>query len=78
MSFVNDKISHRAFRQVVNMGELVIPLIIAELRRRSDFLFLALDEIVPEEVASISAVGNASARVDAWIRWYDRTGGHAD
>lgn len=77
-SFVADKTSHPAFKKIVALGDDIIPLIIRELRRHADFLYLALQEIVDEkDVVPPAAVGNPRASVEAWLRWAERTRGHA-
>ena len=79
LSFVAQKKAHPSFSKMVELGDTVIPLIIHELRIHPDFLNLALEEIVKEEnVAPNLVAGIPRANVDAWIRWFERTDGHAD
>lgn len=77
LSLVSQKTDHPAFRGIVGMGELATPLIILELRKRPDFLFLALKEIVGVDQLPAGNARDPRSRVDAWLRWAERQG-HAD
>jgi hypothetical protein len=76
LSFVAQKTAHPAFRRIVAMRELALPLIVSELRRHPDFLYLALEEIAGQ--AQVPADGSRDPRmiVEAWLRWAERQ--HAD
>ncbi len=79
LSAVADKIAHPAFQRLVALGEPIVPLIISELRRHPDFLYLALQELVDEkDVVPPAAAANPRANVEAWLNWWERTRGHAD
>ena len=77
LSFVNQKTEHPAFRRIVAMGDPAIPLILAELRRHPDFLFLALQEITGEPTP-LAATGNPQAMISAWLEWGEGRMDHAD
>jgi hypothetical protein len=72
LSFVDQKINHPAFRRIVSMSELAIPLIISELRRHPDFLYLALEQIVGQQQVPADGAHNPRAIIDAWLRWAER------
>jgi len=73
-SRVEEKISHPAFRQIVDIGSAAVPLILRELRDQPDFLFVALHQITHENPLGASDVGRPSKMVDAWLSWGDRNG----
>lgn len=72
LSFVSQKTAHPAFRRIVRMRELAVPLIVTELQRHPDFLYLALQEIVGSEQVPAVGGGDPRAIAEAWIRWAER------
>jgi hypothetical protein len=63
---------HPAFAEIVSMGEVVVPLIIAELRRQPDALVGALTMITGESPVSSYDRGDMYAMASAWVEWYQR------
>lgn len=63
---------HESFREVVQQGSKVVPLIAARLRRSPSFLFLALEEILGEDPVPEEAYGNLQATVSSWLQWLQR------
>lgn len=63
---------HHSFREIIQSGERVVPLIASELRRRPSFLFLALEDITGEDPVPDEARGNLKATVSAWLAWLRR------
>lgn len=79
LSSIANKTSNNSFRQIVELGDPIVPLIISELRRHPDFLYLALQEIIDEpDIVPAASMGNPRASVEAWLNWAERTRGHAD
>lgn len=64
-----DKVNHRAFKEIVDMGESAVPWIIEELRTHRDFLFMALHLILKEDPTPASAKGVPHKLIDAWLEW---------
>jgi hypothetical protein len=77
-SFVRDKIASPHFRAIVAMGDLVIPLIVRDIRLTPSFLFLALGEITGENPVPPAAAGRVGEMIDAWLSWANRRLGNAD
>jgi hypothetical protein len=63
---------HESFREVIQQGKQVVPLIAAHLRRSPSFLFLALEEIFGEDPVPEEAYGNLKATVSSWLQWLQR------
>jgi hypothetical protein len=64
--------AHESYKAIVAMGERILPVIAAELRKRPSFLFLALEEITGEDPVPDDAEGNLHATIDAWTAWLRR------
>jgi hypothetical protein len=60
---------HPAYREIVQMGSAVIPLLLAELRRNPDFWFAALREISGENPVPAQSAGQVKEMARAWIEW---------
>jgi hypothetical protein len=60
---------HDSYQAIVAMGDRVVPLVAAELRREPSFLFLALEDIVEDDPVPDEARGNLQATVAAWLSW---------
>jgi len=72
-SSVMEMIENNNFRQIVQLGARVAPLIISELRLHRDFLFMALTLIFPHEnPIPESAKGKPHEMINAWLRWGER------
>ena len=69
VSSVTKKIRHPAYREIIALGAEAVPLIIAELLRRPDHWFAALEEITGENPVTPSDRKQVSNAADAWMRW---------
>jgi len=72
MSAMMDMMSLPSFRDLVAMGEKVVPLILQEIRHRPSFLFLVLHEITGENPIPPTARGNIGEMISAWLSWGER------
>jgi hypothetical protein len=63
---------HPAYQEIIGMGEVAIPLVLAELRRRPDFWFAALRAITGENPVPPQSAGKVQEMAKAWLEW-----GHA-
>lgn len=68
-SFIEEKVKHPAFRQIVDIGEAAIPWILKEIKVCPSFLYLALQIITGENPVPPQDRGKARAAIDAWIEW---------
>lgn len=68
-SLPNRMTRHDSYRAIVALGERVVPLIAAELRKQPSFLFLALEDITQSDPVPDEVRGNLNATVAAWLSW---------
>lgn len=73
-SFIEEKVKHPAFRQIVDLGPVAIPWILKEIKVKPCFLYLALQMIVDENPVPSHDRGDVRAAIDAWIQWGNREG----
>lgn len=72
LSTLDDKLQNAHFQAILGLGRAILPLIIDELQRHPDFLFLALNSLAPESDV-IAFKGSPSETIEAWLRWAERT-----
>jgi hypothetical protein len=63
------KALHPAYQEIIGMGERVVPLLLAELRREPDDWFWALHAITGANPVPPTNRGNLQAMAEAWIEW---------
>lgn len=73
-SFIEQKVQHFAFKQIVGMGTIAIPLILNEIMTNPDFLYFALQLITGENPVPKRDRASVRAAIDAWIMWAHRSG----
>ena len=69
MSSPSDTVSHPAYQAIVHLGPEVVPILLRDLQRDSDFWFAALTEITGENPIHPEQWGDMKAMADAWVRW---------
>lgn len=62
-------IRHPAYQEIVCMGEPVVPLLLAELKKEPDFWFAALQQITGADPAPKSSAGKIKEMAKAWLDW---------
>ena len=62
-------IGHPAFREIVSMGEPVVPLMLRDLEKEPSFWVWALSEITGADPVPVSDRGNIAKMTNAWLRW---------
>jgi hypothetical protein len=62
-------IRHPAYQEIINMGEPVISLVLAELKREPDFWFAALQKITGADPVPKVSAGRIEEMAKAWIEW---------
>jgi hypothetical protein len=65
---------HPAYQEIIRMGPAVVPLLLAELKRDSDFWFAALREITKENPVPAQSAGKEKEMARAWIEWGRKRG----
>jgi hypothetical protein len=76
LSSVRQKRQHPAYRQIVEMGESAVPLILADLKRQPSHLFWALAEITHSRPATLAGAKDLLDVVNSWIEWGRTQGYH--
>lgn len=62
-------VGHPAFREIVSMGEAVVPLMMKDLAERASLWVWALPEITGADPVPASDRGNIRKMSQAWLRW---------
>lgn len=73
-SSVTDIALHPAYQQIIGMGKDVIPLMLAELKRKPGHWFWALKAITGEDPVLPEQRGLIKEMTAAWLRWGHRQG----
>jgi hypothetical protein len=62
---------HAAYREIIRMGEDVLPLILSRMQSRPRFWFEALRQIAGPENDPVTPkmYGNVQRMTDAWVKW---------
>jgi hypothetical protein len=61
--------SHPAFREIVGMGEAVVPLMLRDLKERPRLWVWALPQITGTDPVAPADRGNSAKMTAAWLRW---------
>jgi hypothetical protein len=68
-SLLAEKRTHPAYRQILGLGEEMIPLILKEIEIRPSFIFMALNDITGEDPIPNEHRGRLSLMVADWLAW---------
>jgi hypothetical protein len=60
---------HPAYRQIIDMGEVVIPFLLAEFEREPDFWFAALQQLTGVDPVPKENAGKINKMATAWLDW---------
>ena len=71
-SSLEEIVENPSFKEIVRMGNKAVPLIISELERQPDFLFVALSLITGENPTSSQDQGDVYAMAMSWVEWSRR------
>jgi hypothetical protein len=74
LSQIEGKARHPAYRQIVAMGQRVVPFILRELQRDPGHWFRALREITGEDPVPEEHAGDIQAMADDWVNWGKKKG----
>jgi hypothetical protein len=61
--------AHPAYRQIVELGPQIVPLLLQELERDPNYWFAALQELTGVDPVQPRDRGRLRAMADAWLRW---------
>ena len=62
------------YQQIIGMGAVAVPLILAELQHETDHWFWALEAITGENPVPAKTSGNVIAAAHAWLQWGQQKG----
>ena len=62
-------VAHPAFREIVSMGDAVVPLMLKDLAKRPRLWVWALPEVTGIDPVPIEDAGNITNMTEAWLRW---------
>lgn len=66
--------NHPAFREVIGLGDAVIPLLLRDLQASPSLWVWALPEIVGADPTSPQDAGNIVKMTETWLRWAKERG----
>lgn len=69
LSSYTDIVEHPAFREIVRLGEVVVPLMLRDLEERPRLWVWALPEITGANPVPPEEAGNITKMSEAWLRW---------
>jgi hypothetical protein len=69
ISSVSQIILHPAYQQIIGMGPIALPFILARLTQEAHHWFWALQSITGENPVPPDAVGNMPRMRDVWLKW---------
>jgi hypothetical protein len=61
--------NHPAYRQIIQLGPDVVPLLLRDLQNNQTHWFCALREITGADPIPESAAGNIPSMIEAWLTW---------
>lgn len=62
-------VNHPAFREIIRLGEAVVPLMLRDLANGPRLWVWALPEITGDDPVSPSDAGKIARMSEAWLRW---------
>ena len=74
LSSITEIALHPAYQQIIGMGTVVIPFILAELKRKPGHWFWALKAVTGEDPVLPEQRGRINEMTEAWLRWGRKQG----
>jgi hypothetical protein len=62
-------VNHRAFQEIIRLGQAVVPFMLQDLEKRPRLWVWALREITGADPVPVSDRGNIAKMSEAWLRW---------
>ena len=62
-------VNHPAFREIIRLGEAVVPLMLRDLEERPRLWVWALPEITGVDPVPVGDGGKIAQMSEAWLRW---------
>lgn len=67
-------VEHPAYKEIIDLGSDIVPLILKELKERPDHWFVALKTIAGEDPVQPDQRGHFEFMVQAWLKWGEKYG----
>ena len=67
-------IAHPLHREIIKLGQPVVPLILERMRSQGGHWFEALEQITGADPVSPADYGNIAAMQNSWLQWGERNG----
>ncbi len=69
LSSIRESAMHPAYQQIIGMGQVAVPLILSEMRKKPDHWFWALRSITGEDPVLPEHRGRLKQMTDDWLKW---------
>jgi hypothetical protein len=69
LSSHTDIVAHPAFQEIIRMGQVVVPLMLRDLKEGPRLWVWALPEITGANPVPAGDAGNIAKMSEAWLRW---------
>ncbi len=69
LSSYTDIVEHPAFREIIRLGDAVVPLMLRDLQERPRLWVWALPESTGDDPVPAPDAGNICKMSEAWLRW---------
>lgn len=69
LSSMTKIIMHPAYQQIIGMGQVAVPLILSEMRKKPDHWFWALRSITGEDPVLSEHRGRLKQMTQDWLKW---------
>ncbi|MBI5409314.1 MAG: hypothetical protein HZA14_08110 [Nitrospirae bacterium] len=69
LSSMTKIVMHPAYQQIIGMGQVAVPLILSEMRKKPDHWFWALRSITGEDPVLPEHRGRLKQMTEDWLKW---------
>lgn len=74
LSSITEIALHPSYQQIIGMGTVVVPFILAELKRKPGHWFWALKAVTGEDPVLPEQRGRINKMTEAWLHWGRKQG----
>ena len=69
LSSITESAMHPAYQQIIGMGQVAVPFILSEMRKKPDHWFWALRSITGEDPVLPEHRGRLKQMTKDWLKW---------
>lgn len=69
MSSIQSQVAHEDYFRIIAMGPVVVPMILARMRTRPGFWFMALRALTDADPVAEAHRGDIHAMTQDWLTW---------